>query len=269
MLPKALTMTPRLRRYLSGMILCIGFACLPGLSASAAGNCTLRFVWVEFAPFHFLDESGAMQGIDHAMVMEAGRRLGCGITWEQTLYPRALTMVEEGRADAMAGLTRTPDREVFGLYSAPLRHGSNVLVVRKGEAGRHRFATLAELADTGFRLGVVRGARYSADYEAMLESGRLADNLVLVNSPDIALTMLVRGRVDGIVDGQQALAWRARRLGLADRIEVHPMKVANNTAHVLFSRRVIDPALVERFNAVLLDMAVDGTVQAIQERWIR
>lgn len=231
------------------------FAFLPAEAAA----CALRFAWWPWEPYHYLDGAGQMRGVDHALVEEASRRMGCAVTWEQVPRKRSLVLLQEGLVDAVAGLGVTSERREIGHFSRPLREGRNVLLVRKGEAGRFPATRLADLAGQDFRLGAIAGARHSEEVDRFLDDPRMADRVVGVPNSESALTMLARGRLDGYVDGAEVARRLVARLGLADMVEAHPLRLEGATAHVLFSRVSVDPELVARFDAALATMEADGT----------
>lgn len=241
---------------------------LPALSAAAAADsaadCRLRLVWTDLPPYLSSGPDGRPVGIDIDLMEEAGRRMPCAIGWEQAPRARAFALIQEGKVDAIVGAGRTAEREVYGIYSQPVREGRNVLVVRKGQSARFPYGSLTELAATGFRLGVTAGSRYSQEYEDLVRSGALADNIVTVQTGESAMTMLMRDRIDGFLEGYRVSMTRAQKLGLREQIEVHPMFVNEHKAFTLFSRAAgVDPAIITRYNAVILGMQADGTVDRI------
>ncbi|MFV3076291.1 substrate-binding periplasmic protein [Niveispirillum fermenti] len=234
-----------------------------GAGASAVPGCHLRFALADLPPFQSLKD-GRPAGIDVELVAEVARRMDCRVEWEQAPRQRAMVLLQEGKVDAVAGVARTAEREAIGLYSAPLRHGRNVLVVRRGEAARFPLASLRDLAGTSFRLGIVQGSRYSQEFEDLVNDGALAGNLVAVQNGESAMAMLMRDRIDGFLDGYRVAMDRAGRLDLVDKVEAHPMPVSGPEAYVVFSVAAkLDPSIPARFDAALAAMRADGTVARI------
>lgn len=247
------------RSLLAALAVLLTLAILPGSAAA----CVLRFAWSEWAPYHYRGADGRPTGIDHALVTQAMRRMGCTLEWVEMPRNRAVNMLREGRIDAIAGLGMTEDRLEYSLFSAPLRPGRNVLLVRRGESTLFPFPTLEELADSPFRLGVIGGARYSQEYERLLEAGRLEDNNVTVPSFEAALSMLMRNRIDGFIIGDQVARHLVRSRQEEQEVEFHPMPIQTGTAYVMFSRRTVDHDLVRRFDEALAEMEADGTTEHI------
>ncbi|HYE52523.1 MAG TPA: transporter substrate-binding domain-containing protein [Azospirillaceae bacterium] len=251
----------RARLLLPLLLLLAAAAALPARAAPPApGDCALRFAWTPWEPF-YVAAPGGPAGIDHDIVAEAARRAGCTVTWQEMPWVRAFAMLKGGLIDGLAGAQRTREREGLGRFVGPMRAGRNVLFVRRGEAGRYPFAALADLAGTPFRLGVQRGARYSQEYETLLAEGRLAGNLLEANGSAGGITMLVRGRVDGFLEGEAVGRHMARRLGMLEQVEIHPMPVSSNEAYMLLGTQTVPPDVADRLDAALAEMRADGTVE--------
>lgn len=233
-------------------------------TAPAADGCRLRFAVTDMPPYQVITPDGPPHGIDIQLMAEVGRRMPCAVEWVTVPRMRAMVMLQEGKVDAMPGVARTQEREAFGLFSQPLRQGRNVLIVRKNMSASFPLDSLTALAASNFRLGVIAGSKYSQEFEDLLQSGALADNLVILQNGDSAMTMLLRGRIDGFLDGYRIAMARAAQMGQPDAVEAHPMTVSAHSAYVIFSIAAhIDPARITRFNAVLLGMQADGTVDRI------
>lgn len=246
-------------------VLAAFFVFLVALPAAQAGAaCHLRIVWTELPPYQTMGADGKPSGIDIELVSEASRRMPCAIEWEFAPRPRALLLVQEGKADAVVGVGRTAEREAFGIFSQPIREGRNVLIVRKGYAAKFPYQSLTALAAGNFRLGVVAGSKYSQEFEDLTRSGALTDNIIQVQNGESAMAMLMRDRIDGFIDGYRIALNRAAQLGLGDEIDVHPMFINDHKAFALFSRAAnINPAIITRFNAVIMGMKEDGTIARI------
>lgn len=234
------------------------------LPSPAMAACVLQFGWTSWQPYHYASPNGGMAGIDYELVTEAVRRMGCTIVWKEMPRNRAMTLVREGRLDGVAGVTLTEERQGYARFSRHLRLGRNILLVRRGYGDSLTFRTLDGLADSSFRLGVVPGAQYSQTYERLLAEGRLDDNNIQVSTLDGAVTMLVRGRIDGFITGELVARQLVAEMGVDDQVEVHPTPIENATAYVMFSRRSVAPDIVERFNAALDTMDADGTSDRLQ-----
>jgi ABC-type amino acid transport substrate-binding protein len=80
--------------------------------------------------------------------------------------------------------------------------------------------------------------------------------------------MLAGGRLDGLISDDV----RARLVGLPMQAEDAPVRavitVAEAPALIGLSRRSVDEAFVERFDAVLAAMVADGSLARLRERYV-
>ncbi|HYC06133.1 MAG TPA: transporter substrate-binding domain-containing protein [Azospirillaceae bacterium] len=243
---------------LAALLLCV---LLP--AGAARADCALRMAWTPWEPF-FISTPDGPAGIDHDLAVEAARRVGCAVIWQEMPWVRAIAMMKSGLVDALVGVQPTQERGALGRLVGPLRGGRNVLYVRRGEAARWPLASLSDIPGTRFRLGIQRGSRYSQEYETLLASGRLAPNLMEANGSAGGLTMLARGRVDGFLEGETVGTHLARRLGLTDQLEIHPMPVSASDAFMLLSTTTVPPDRADRLQQALDAMRADGTVERIK-----
>ncbi|MCP3875893.1 MAG: amino acid ABC transporter substrate-binding protein [Desulfobacteraceae bacterium] len=95
-----------------------------------------------FPPFSFL-ENGEPVGIDIDIIQELGKRLG--IEMKVRLFPwkRLIMMTKNGICDGSMSLFRTPERELFALYTAPVHYSTFVIFVKKGN--EFNFSKLSDL----------------------------------------------------------------------------------------------------------------------------
>lgn len=243
--------------------LCLA-ATQPMAASAEPASCTLRLAATDLPPYQIAQRAGPPTGIDVDLINEIGRRMPCAMEWIAVPRARAMVLVQEGKVDAVPGVARTAEREAFGLFSQPLRQGRNALIVRKGSSVDFPLDDLTALAASKFRLGATAGSKYSQEFESLLNNGALVDNLVIVQNGESAMNMLLRGRIDGFLDGYRIAMARAAQMGQADAVEAHPMRISEHQAYVIFSTAAnIDPAIITRFNAVLLGMQMDGTVDRI------
>lgn len=236
----------------------------PAPVSAEPAACKLRLAATDMPPYQVIRADGTASGIDIDLMTEAAQRMPCAIEWITVPRTRAMVLVQEGKVDGVPGVARTAEREAFGLFSQPMRQGRNALIVRKNTSADYPLESLTALAASKFRLGATAGTKYSQEFEDLLKGGALVDNLVIVQNGESAMNMLLRGRIDGFLDGYRIAMSRANQMGQADAVEAHPMHISEHQAYVIFSIAAnVDPAVITRFNAVLLGMQMDGTVGRI------
>src|SRR5271156_5253981 len=140
------------------------------LAAPAAADCVLSVRTHDDPPYSMAEPGEQAGGISIDIVREGLRRLGCSVSFEDMPFARALESLQQGKLAALPGVFRTPEREAFALFSAPVNAVPNKLFIRHGDAGRWHVERLADLIGTGFRLGVQIDVMYSAEYRQLLDN---------------------------------------------------------------------------------------------------
>lgn len=124
----------------------------------------LRVMTDLWPPFRMVREDGQLQGLDIDLLNELSRRTGMRFDVQRAPWARGLAALEQGTADMMTGLAKTPERE---RYYASLR---------------------------GLRIGYVLESVYFQPFD----SDEALDKVGVSNEQQL-LEMLTRGRIDALV----------------------------------------------------------------------
>jgi ABC-type amino acid transport substrate-binding protein len=202
-------------------------------------------------------------GIDMEIAMQALGNLGIGTTVRMVPFKRVLVMLEEGQADLTTSLSFRQERDSYLLWSRPYRTGASyAFFCRKGSAfmpGR-----LEDLR--GRAVGVVRGFVFPPAF---------ADDPAIrkVEAPNIAslMNMLLEGRFDALIVNSLAGRYELLATGRIAEVEQAPFTLVtpdDKGTFMGFSKARTRPELVERFNAEIERMAVDGTTRRIEGKYL-
>ncbi|WP_395502893.1 substrate-binding periplasmic protein [Ectopseudomonas mendocina] len=206
----------------------------------------LRVMTDLWPPFRMDDENGQLQGLDIDLLAELSRRTGLHFEVQRAPWARGLAALEQGSADLMTGLARTPERERYIRYldvpyyaCSPRFYASPALAMRLND-----YASLR-----GLRIGYVLESVYFQPFD----DDRSLDK-VGVSSEQQLLDMLVRGRLDVLVgtDCQVDYALLAPELaGRIARAAYHPD--ARTALYIGFSRKRLErlPALAAALDELL------------------
>lgn len=208
-----------------------------------------------FPPFETIAADGTLVGFDVDLARELGRRLSVDVQFVANLpYDGLYDALAVGRVDVViSALVVSPARMDDFAYSIPYFDAGQVLVVREGESG------IEEMADlSGCTLAVEFGTQ--GDLEARKRARRLPGLAVVpYQTAAEALAALAAGEADAaLVDHVSALAATGLVI-VGDPVVEEPYAVAmrHDSRHLL---RAINDALAE--------MEVDGTIEALIERWM-
>lgn len=239
---------------------------LSGVNAEA--GCTIRMGWEPYALYTFADKDGNLTGIDIDLIEAVAKDVGCEITFRQLPWARMLLELENGVIDATSSTSRTSERDLFAYFSEPYRQAEMAVIVRRGEAENHPLADLLSIPDAGFKLGVIAGYYYGPEFARLMKDPKFAARVDGAADYGTNIRKLLHGRIDGLlVDDVGVALGEAKALGVGEQIERHPVRVAGDDLHFMFSRKTIDPATFEAINAGLATMIADGRLDEIKARY--
>jgi ABC-type amino acid transport substrate-binding protein len=210
-----------------------------------------------FPPFEYVAADGALAGLDVDLSQELGQRLGVEVQFVANLpYDGLYDALAVGRVDVViSALVVNPDRMADFAYSASYFDAGQVLVVPFGVG-------IEKMADLGDRaLAVEFGTE--GDLEARKWVRRLSGLTVIQHqTAKEAVAAVVAGQADAaLVDHVSALAAIGPESGLVivDKPvveQLYAVAVYRDSHHLLWA-----------IDETLSDMAADGTIEALVERW--
>ncbi len=180
---------------------------LVGLLASALRAAEpLTIVCEPYPPFEYEDDDGRPAGFDVEIVGRIMRTLD--IPYQIKFYPfaRAWMMVTKGAADAVLSVSYQPEREA-ALHFTPgqrefLSAGTiapdylwithYVFFINRRFDASLRFASLEQVKDDGYRVGLIREYSYTADFRAWADTVKTA----VYTTPADGLRALAAGEID-------------------------------------------------------------------------
>lgn len=229
------------------------------LSTVGANAEALRITTGEWPPY--IGGKLANRGLHAERVIRAFER--AGITVDLTFYPwkRAYQSALKGTHHGTMLWRSTAERVQHFHVSEPVAHYQWVFFYRSGEI--FDWSGFADLREK--RVGAIRGFLYSPDFDGAIRSGTL--NVQRVSRNRQLIEMLLRGRVDLVpMELRSGYHFIRRQLGASGSVQIthHPRPVAENTLHLLLSRKFPENAdRIARFNAALAEMSGnEGAVDA-------
>jgi polar amino acid transport system substrate-binding protein len=210
-----------------------------------------------YIPFNFIDEaSGEAVGFDYDVMNAICARINCTPEYVQTTWDALLVGVAAGEFDVGAsGITITEEREQTVDFSMGVIATGQVLLTRLGE---DRFASVADFVAGDFVIGTQRGTtNYDKGVELVGE-----DRLVAFEEFGPTIQALVNGDVDAvIIDSTAGQGY----VGENDEL----LSIINEplTSDFLGYAFVEGSDLVDPFDAALVSMMADGTLDEIIATW--
>jgi polar amino acid transport system substrate-binding protein len=174
-------------------------------------------------------------------------------------WKRALREVEEGQSDGIGMLLKTPERELYMLYTDALVTGENFIWSAGGEtAARFEWASVEDLR--GLRIGITQGYSYGEALDRSFENGEV----VAVSAPNVErlFELLANGRVDLALANDAvgySLARKYPKSGILPSIRA----TNSETFYIGISRKSPAVKLVPMINQAIERLRADGSIGRI------
>lgn len=207
-------------------------------------------------PFSYLDKEGAA-GPYLALFKEAFRRMGVEANIDVLPWARALAAADAGRA-GIGGIYMNTERRGKYDFSDPFYEERIALFVPAGKEFRYR--GIEDLS--GKLVAGLSGWSYGDAFDAAVKAGRIeldassADDLVNFRK-------LGQGRVDVVIDLEDAGRAAMATLGLEGRVTMLPTLFSVNKVYLAYSKTRDKGALLAAFNKAINDMRREGVIDAI------
>ncbi len=211
-----------------------------------------------YPPFNVIDEeTGEGVGWDYDTLGEICARLNCVPEYIETSWEGLIVAVSNGEYDMAAdGITITEERAQIVDYSEGYIDVIQRMMVRVGE---DRFSDAEDFVAGDFVIGVqVATTNYIAAAELVDE-----ERIVGYGEFGLAVQALITGDVDAVVIDDVA---GQGYTGLnADKIKLLPDDLIKQQLGFIYPQ---GSELVEAFDMALADMRADGTLDAINAKWL-
>ncbi len=207
-----------------------------------------------YAPFTFHDQSDKLTGYDVEVVTEVAKRIGVAPVFQETQWDAMFAGLDSKRFDVVANQVGIrPDRQEKYDFSNPYTVSTAVLVTHKDNT------TVKGFED-------IKGLKAAQTLTSNLTdiAKKNGAEIVGVEGFNQAIDLLVSKRVDiTINDGISLLDFMKQKPDVPIKIIAKDPNVAKNG----FLFRKGSTELVDAFNKALDDMAKDGTLAKISEKW--
>lgn len=212
----------------------------------------------EYPPFNSISSDGIGVGWDYDALKEICARLNCKPRFTEVFWDDLIQSVSDGQIDMGAdGVTRLAERYELVDFSMPYVAFRQVLLVRNNDT---RFSNLAEFVSANTRISAFQG---STNYSVAVELvGEDRVEATLDNASALILK-LIDGSTDGVV---------------FDSVTAATLLAQNSDAIMAMSEALSDieelafifpngSDLTAAFNIAIETMRLDGTLQALNQKW--
>lgn len=230
----------------------------PENQTDAENNKLIMATNAYFRPYEYY-EGDKIVGIDAEIAEAIAEKLGMELVIEDMEFNSIITSVQTGAADmGVAGMTVTEERLESVNFSSSYANGVQSIIVTEGSS----ITTVDDLYAEGaaYKVGVqlaTTGDTYSTD-----DFGE--ENVVRYSNGNEAVLGLLGGDVDCvIIDNEPAKALVAENEGL----NILDTAYADEDYAICVAKE--NTELLEKINAAIDDLTVDGTIDAIIAKYIK
>ena len=235
-------------------------------AASSEAYCA-KPVRIAMFEFGILYRAETSDGIDARILAEMARRSGC--TFERVLLPRSRIWKElqMGRLDMATSAIPTAERKAYG-YMLPYFKTRNVVLMRRQSAPAK--VDQISFESSKLRLGVVRGFRHEAAYDAMV--AKLAAQDRVVEAVDVVdlFRLLDRKVVDAILSQPIVYSQYLTASQLDEDLALHDWAPADqfSIGALILARTSFTAEQAKHWDQVLVNMQNDGTLYKIAREFL-
>lgn len=244
----AIAVRRRMRLIMVGLMLGVGLIGSVRIYAAP-----LLLTYIEKPPLYFTDHQGLPTGILLDQVRQAFADQP--FTLEARSPRRALAEIRTNKTPVCSiGWYKTPDRQAFAVFSAPLYREPPMVVLVRAEQ-RHALvnkASLTELlADRQVRMGVVAGFSYGAALDQRLQP--LAERIDAAPDESSNLRKLVARRIDAILVNDKELEYylKQAKIRTGDVIALRFPDMPQGEERFLMCGQKMPAESLQKFNAAL------------------
>ncbi|MBS1157517.1 MAG: hypothetical protein H6R07_3441 [Proteobacteria bacterium] len=219
----------------------------------------LRLVTFEYPPYIKQVGNGA-QGLTVDIVNEVFLRLGKPISIEFYPWVRALKMIDDGTADGLFTIKKTPERETSMLFPIkPLLSQDYVFFALKDSKFQFdgHFSSIA-----GARIGVVHTVSYGARFDEAVRKGEIK-SLDPANNYVLTFRKLLGGRVDAVICSRLVGLDILKNMDAADKVQISGPATETAVSYLVFTLKKDHRNLAAEFDRVIESMEKEGAIKRI------
>ena len=208
-------------------------------------------------PYMVVGADGQISGLTADPAKAAFEAAGVRYRWQQTPARRQLVVIENGAGlDCGVGWYKTPEREHFGTFTAPLYRDKPTVAIARKQFQPAQKSLAGIVADPAVRVVMKMGLTYGRDVVETMAKAKAQVQTVTTEQATLA-RMVASGRVDFMFSPQEeaeVLVADVERAGEGLKVLSFSDIREGGTRHILCSKRVGD-LTIAKLNAALAKLS--------------
>lgn len=209
-----------------------------------------------YFPFGFT-QNDQLQGFEVDVMKGIGEKTGDTVEFTTMAFSGLIGALESNRIDTIANqITITPEREAKFAFSTPYVFDGAQVVRRKGNEAVTGVDSLS---------GKTVAVNLGSNFEELLRTLPNASEITVKTYDSNIAQETALGRVDAFVMDRVSSAQLIKESGLPLELAGEPFSEIRNAAP--FRNDEAGRAMRDKVNGALAEMAADGTLTQISEKW--
>ena len=226
---------------------------------TAGSSRVLQLVTLEYPPYEY-QEGQQVKGIAVDIIREAFRRLSQPIEIKILPWPRAISYIENGKADAIFTAFKNPHRETFADYSKEVLFPQTISLFVRANSSIVYDGQLSSLQP--YSVSVTNQVSYGQRFDTAVKEGVLT-KIKINNSGKQSAKMLLARRVDIWISNKYGALHIANQLNQLEKIRVLEPDIQSVPSYIAFSKKRNLTHVRDKLDVVLKAMKEDGSYERI------
>lgn len=252
------------RRAIAGMAAALAYALASADSGCSKPISITSGVW---APYNYVDAQGRYTGLDVEMSRLIMREAGCTLVELDRMPPiRNTFMFDHGKADMMAGASRTLERSRSAFFSVAYRSETVRLFAPSAEVARwSHVRSFADVVRSQATILAPRVGWYGEEYAVHQPELKAGKRLFQFNEFPDGIKMLAAGRASLILGDEASVQWAAAQRGI--KLEALPFWLLDAPVHLMFSKQTVTESDVRRVDAAIERLRRRGVLERLRRAY--
>lgn len=243
------------------VILLTLFACLSHAKPLSSG-------WELWYPYQYRNAQQELVGLDFDIFNAVINQANLDVVYTEELpWKRHINYIKSGDVDLAMGASITEERQEFAYFSKPYRVETVALFVRKGMASKMSLASLSDLVQSSYLIGVEGGYFYGEDYQELINHQEFQSHISEVLDIEQNASLLLKGHIDGFLVDPVTLKAFVKKYEMQDEFELHPLPIYSANIHIMLSKKTPVPGLINRLDRAIVVLQKNGKLDSIIQRW--
>lgn len=237
------------------------------VAETPAEPCQLKLGFESWEPYQYVGLEQQASGLDIEIVQAVAGRMNCTLVLQHGTWQDLLGQFRQGQLDVLLGASKTPAREEFALFSEPYRAEQFQLFVRKDDADKYNFDSVAQMVAAKHKVGLISDYYYGEQITALYSDDQMRPQFVESTMSEQNIAVLLDDQVDAVLEDSFVGAAIIRRKGLEQQVQPHSIKLEETPIYVMFSKSTVQPEQVSSFNQALQQLKDSGDYQQLLSKY--